>query len=141
MGRFKDLATAVQIMKDRKQEQPGTIRPSPANVVYLAGPLTTHGDAQANRDTAVRYARDLARQGYTLIVPHFFLELDDVSLSYEYWMGACLSLLDRADEAMFIPGWEQSRGACIEHDYCIDTGIPVSYLEALEEDELHEEGL
>lgn len=107
------------------------MKPSHARVVYLAGPLTTHGDAQANRDRAVQYAKALAHQGVTLIVPHFFLELDSPSLSYDYWMGACLALLSRADEAMFMPGWEHSTGCKIEHHFCLQNQIPIKYLEEL----------
>lgn len=109
------------------------IAPSEAWVVYLAGPLTTHGDPAANRAAAVRWAKLLARAGHTLIVPHFFLELDDPDLTYEYWMGACLALLSRATHAMFLPGWKQSRGCRIEHDFCEAHGIPIMYLVDVEE--------
>lgn len=104
------------------------MKPSAAPVVYVAGPLTTHGDVQANRARAVAAGRMLAQNGFTPIVPHFFLELDEPALPYEFWMGACLALLAKCDLAFFLHKWQASKGAQIEHAFCVEHGIPIVYL-------------
>lgn len=105
--------------------------PSKAPVAYIAGPLTTHGDVQRNRANAVRVARMVVQNGMTPIVPHFFLELDEPPQPYEFWMGACLALLERCDLAFFLPKWQASKGCRIEHAFCRERGIRIIYLDAI----------
>lgn len=107
------------------------VKPSEAPVAYVAGPLTTHGDVQQNRARAVSAGRLLVANGFTPIVPHFWLELDEPPMPYEFWMGACLALLRRCDVAFFLPGWRASTGCRIEHAYCREHGIKIIYLDAI----------
>lgn len=118
------------------------LMPSEAPVAYVAGPLTTYGDVQANRARAVRAARLLVQNGMTPVVPHFFLELDEPTLPYEFWMRACLALLKRCDMAFFLPGWNASTGCRIEHDYCRRNNIKIIYLDAirLDDPDIQEDG-
>lgn len=45
-----------------------------------------------------------------------------------FCLGHSLQALSQADEAWFIDGWEESRGCRIEHDCCLEYGIPIHYL-------------
>lgn len=115
-------------------ERDPVVTPSSAPVAYVAGPLTTYGDVAENRARAVQAAKVLAQQGFTLVVPHFFLELDAPPLPYDYWMGACLALLARCDIAFFLPGWQASTGCRIEHAFCREHDIRVIYLDTMQLD-------
>lgn len=37
-------------------------------------------------------------------------------------ISTCLAMIDSADLVAFLPGWESSAGARIEHEYCRYTG-------------------
>lgn len=44
------------------------------------------------------------------------------------YMRICFAMIDTADAVMFIPDWEQSEGAKLEHQYCKYIGKPVLYM-------------
>lgn len=41
------------------------------------------------------------------------------------YMDVCLAMIRAADLVVFLPGWEQSRGASLEMQYCRYEGKPV----------------
>lgn len=41
------------------------------------------------------------------------------------YMDVCLAMLRKADIAVFLPDWRESRGARLEMDYCCYQGIPI----------------
>lgn len=45
------------------------------------------------------------------------------------YMDVCLAMIREADLVMFLPGWEQSRGASLEMQYCRYQGKPVYKIE------------
>lgn len=45
-----------------------------------------------------------------------------------YYLAKSLELLDQADIAYFIEGWQNYRGCRIEHQCCIDYNIPIQYI-------------
>lgn len=47
----------------------------------------------------------------------------------EVYMDVCLAMINKADLVMFLPGWEQSRGASLEMQYCRYDGKPVYKIE------------
>ena len=45
------------------------------------------------------------------------------------YMDVCLALINKADLVVFLPGWEQSRGASLEMQYCRYQAKPVYKIE------------
>ena len=39
----------------------------------------------------------------------------------------CMAMIDSADAVLFLPGWEMSRGAALEHAYCVYTEKQIVY--------------
>lgn len=53
------------------------------------------------------------------------------SLEVELWgeyMRLCIRYLMKCDVAYFLPDWQDSRGAKVEHQLCVDLGITIKYL-------------
>lgn len=44
------------------------------------------------------------------------------------YMRICLAMIDTADAVIFLPDWNQSEGAKLEHQYCTYIGKPILYL-------------
>lgn len=47
------------------------------------------------------------------------------------YMKICFAMIDVADVVAFLPDWDQSRGARLEHDYCQYTSKTTMYLESM----------
>ena len=89
--------------------------------IYLAGKIT--GDP-GYKEKFRRQARKLERLFGPVINP----ALRPEGLSTEDYMQLSIAELGRADAAVFLPDWEQSEGARLEHGYCQYVGKPVLYL-------------
>ena len=48
-------------------------------------------------------------------------------------MQICISMLNISNMAVFLPGWELSEGAQMEHAYCKKCGTPVTYINSAED--------
>lgn len=46
----------------------------------------------------------------------------------EDYMAICFTMIHRADLVVFLPDWPESRGASIEHDYCLYIGKKIVHL-------------
>ncbi len=44
------------------------------------------------------------------------------------YIKICLAMIDAADVVIFLPDWHQSRGAQLEHSYCIYIGKQWTYI-------------
>lgn len=86
--------------------------------LFISGPIT---------DTPFYWrtfeeARDFYEaEGYAVMNP---AELP-VGMSNADYARICLSMIDSADEVAFLPGWHESVGAKLEHDYCYYIRKPV----------------
>lgn len=80
-------------------------------VIYIAGPIT--GVDQYWR--AFERAEDeLIAHGFIPISPSRL----PVGLTEEQYARVNFASIDIADAVLFLPGWDESRGARLEHQYC-----------------------
>ncbi len=93
--------------------------------VYLSGPITGVSDY---RDRFGAIAVELERQGYTVLNPAAIPK----GLNYGEYFPICLAMLDAAESVLMIPGWHQSRGACLEHMYAKTVGKDIAYYDEQE---------
>jgi hypothetical protein len=64
-------------------------------------------------------------------VPH-----KDVNTSV-WCLGDSIRLMSEANLVIFAPGWDEARGCCIEHDICVDYGIPYIEMEPSRRTRMH----
>lgn len=83
-------------------------------VIYISGPITGvpeyYKAFEAMED-------DLRAMGYTPLSPSRLPQ----GMRRDQYMRICLAMIDSADAVIFLPGWENSRGARLERDYCFYT--------------------
>lgn len=93
------------------------------SVVYIAGPMT--GLPDFNFPAFRAAAADLSARGYDVRTP---TDADGGSQdkSWQFYMRLALRMLLDCDQVVLLPGWERSRGACIERSVAEALGMPVT---------------
>lgn len=96
--------------------------------VYLSGPIT----GTLNYRRVFQGAKDvLTEKGYSVINPAKLTDVVGDSFSYDEIMAIDLSILNRCDCLVQLPGWENSRGANIEYGFALGTDMIILSLEDL----------
>lgn len=109
----------------------------PRLLVYVAGPFSPTVSQKArglsvkqaiedNTNRAIIAGYDLAALGVMPIVPHTAHgghPMLETIQPYDHWIEATEELLMRCDLALFLPRWEESRGARHESNLCAREGI------------------
>lgn len=99
-------------------------------IYYVAGPIT--GMPNLNREAFAAEVASLREAGYGALNPHDIPEPtsqpETPELLWSYYMRKCLCLLSEATHMRFLPGWQNSRGACLEHKIALALGIPCEYV-------------
>lgn len=89
--------------------------------VYIAGPIT----GVKNYWEAFEKAEEMVEGlGYTALTPSRLPK----GMSNAQYMRICFAMIDSADAVLFLPHWDLSEGARLEHDYCAYTKKPHVYL-------------
>lgn len=84
-------------------------------LAYVAGPYRSKLGKLGiliNIMRARKIARILWKQGYAVICPHSnsaFMSCKGIPEFY--FLHGCLTILERCDVAVFLPGWEKSEGS------------------------------
>lgn len=93
-------------------------------LLYIAGPMT--GLADFNRPAFRMMADRLRRKGYRVVNP---AELPGETLNnpWDWYMRRDLAELVKCDGIVLLPGWEQSKGARLEHHVAVTLGMTVTY--------------
>lgn len=97
--------------------------------IYLIGAVT--GKPNDNRGTFEAVRSELLRAGYDCDIPHDFIEKGTpwgeamcISINhltrYSWWLGYHSDY----DAVAMLDGWEESKGASLEHDICEAIGMP-----------------
>lgn len=89
-------------------------------VVYIAGPITAVPDYKRTFNKA---ANDLLVAGYIPLKPSCLPE----GMTSAQYRRICFAMIDNADAVLFLPDWQYSAGAAVEHAYCEYIGKHIYY--------------
>ena len=104
---------------------------------YVAGPYSgeTKLEIAMNVERAAEQAAHLKKLGWAVFCPHlqshYIDELlnDDKVLTYEDYLIEDLYWLKKCDAVFFLPGWENSYGAKLEHLTAKSEGKEIYYVD------------
>ena len=88
--------------------------------IYIAGPISKDKDFY---EKFRKVELKLKRQGNIVLNP---AKLPPGMEQQEY-MSICIPMLYVCDEIFMLKGWDNSVGACIEHDIAQQSGIKIRY--------------
>lgn len=101
---------------------------------YIAGPYTASNPAEkdGNMHRAAEAAFYYHARGFAVYCPHLQTSYIDRhfnkgEVDYEDWMVNDIYWLEKCDIVVFLPGWESSRGASIEHMVAKGLGKAIQY--------------
>lgn len=89
--------------------------------IYIAGPMS--GLPELNYPAFNAKAADLRAQGFHVENP-----AENPPPHCQSWLGymrLAVAQLATRDAVVMLPGWSQSRGACIEHQLAVGMGLEV----------------
>lgn len=121
-GKYKWLSRFPELTPyDGHREQSGNLseQMSRKPVVFISGPMT--GYKNFNRDEFNAEARAMEDRGYVVLNPAILPD----GLQHEQYMSITLAMLRQADAILMLKGWHESKGAQLELDLAIRSGLVV----------------
>lgn len=102
-------------------------------VIYIAGPVT---GVEKYWEPFEKAQDEIEAAGFIALSPTW----QPKGMSNAQYMRICLAMIDSADGVLFLDGWRNSHGACLEAEYCIYTDKPYgTRLETLAKEVLNNE--
>lgn len=92
-------------------------------VIYISGGITNVPDYKRHFKKAERRLR----KHFDVINPAKVLSKMPKNTPYEVYMDMSLAMLKNSDLIYMLKNWNESRGACAEHGYALEHGIPIVY--------------
>ncbi|WP_153448747.1 DUF4406 domain-containing protein [Vibrio algicola] len=89
--------------------------------IYIAGPMS--GIPEFNKPAFISKASELEQEGYIVLNPAILPN----GMTWEEYMYICIPMVSVADEIYMLKGWEESKGASIEHREALSMGKSVIY--------------
>ena len=92
--------------------------------IYISGPITGRTEYDCTITFAIKQS-EVESFGHTPINP-WAIGAYLPKLTHEQYIAIDLEIIKQAADAVyFMPGWRNSRGCVIEHDFCEKQGIPI----------------
>lgn len=97
--------------------------------VFISGPFSapTPWETHKNVLRAEEAAARVAHLGAMPQCPHTNSKNMVGIQDWQFWMDGCLEWLKRCDAVLFLPNWESSRGAKLEHAEAVLHDTPRFY--------------
>lgn len=99
-------------------------------LVYISGPITPVQDRTlfSNIEQAWKANKALLLAGIPCICPHLSADREGAfDISHEHWMDYDLYLLSLCRVILMLPGWQESKGAVIEHGWAERQKLRICY--------------
>lgn len=102
-------------------------------VIYIAGKVTGEHPVDVmwkfrHNYSMLRKEKDAKGQPtYDRVVSPVALKDIYFGIPHEEAMKICLKALSECTHAFFLEDWKDSKGAQMEHQYCLDNGIEIIY--------------
>ncbi len=95
-------------------------------LVYISGPMTANDGRTIEQNTAdgVAVFLDCLKAGIPAFSPHLSGAFPSAWSALSH---ADCAVIDRCTAMLMMPRWETSKGACLEHDYATEKGVPIYY--------------
>lgn len=78
------------------------------------------GEILSERENMINLAKE--KCGEIQVLDTLFQNFDGNALMF---LAKSIEALSTADAAVFAPGWKEKRGCRVEHQCCVDYGIPI----------------
>lgn len=88
---------------------------------YIAGPVTGMPDDNQHVFAVAAYRAE--RKGFIVFNPTVLPK----GLEHNEYMALCLPMVAMSDVVIMLPGWQNSRGAKVEHEYALCLGKEITY--------------
>jgi hypothetical protein len=105
-------------------------------LIYVAGKYSgkDYDEIDLNINTARSAAIKLLAKRWAVITPHLnTYHMEDVEhhIGFKHgdWLKMDLVILERCDAIFMLRGWEDSKGATMEHNFAKEQGLKIYYEE------------
>lgn len=92
--------------------------------LFISQPMNgkTNEEILHERNTAIKCAKAILKDEVEII--DSFFENAPVNANPVWFLSQSIKFLSSADIAYFAKGWDKARGCKIEHEICVQYGIP-----------------